>query len=105
MYCVFNTSSHEFHAVFDMCIVSVDSGNITLQDQSVENAGVAFVKRAEERNKLFEKVNNQLCMTNKCGRTRQRTNNLRGRTDLGMNSASEMATVYYYTRRSIKGGS
>ena len=27
------------------------------------------------------------------------------RTDLGMNSASELATVYYYTRRSIRGGS
>ena len=37
-------------------------------------------------------------MTNKCGRTKQRTNNLRGELLLGMNSASELATVYYYTR-------
>ena len=44
-------------------------------------------------------------MTNKCGRTRQRTNNLRDELIWGMNSASEVATVYYYTRRSIRGGS
>ena len=29
------------------------------KNQRVENAGVAFVKGADERNKLFEKVNNQ----------------------------------------------
>ena len=28
-------------------------------NQSVENAGVAFVKGADERNKFFEKINNQ----------------------------------------------
>ena len=28
-----------------------------------------------------------------------------GRTDLGDELASELATVYYYTRRSIRGGS
>ena len=28
-------------------------------NQSVENAGVAFVKGANERNKFFEKMNNQ----------------------------------------------
>ena len=44
-------------------------------------------------------------MTNKCGRTRQRTNNLRDELILGINSTSELATVYYYTRRSIRGGS
>ena len=33
--------------------------------------------------------------------TRQRSNNL----IWGMNSASELATVYYYTHRSIRGGS
>ena len=44
-------------------------------------------------------------MTNKRGRTRQRTNNLRDELTSRMNSASELATVYYYTRRSIKGGS
>ena len=44
-------------------------------------------------------------MTNKCGLTRQRTNNLRDELIWGMNSASELATVYYYTRRSIRGGS
>ena len=48
-----------------------------IRNQSVENAGVAFVKGADERNKFFEKINNQYSMTNKCGRTRQRTNNLR----------------------------
>ena len=44
-------------------------------------------------------------MTNKCGRTRQRTNNLSGKLIWWMNSASELATVYYYTCRSIRGGS
>ena len=44
-------------------------------------------------------------MTNKCGRTRQRTNNLRDELILGMDSASQLATVYYYTRRNIRGGS
>ena len=28
-------------------------------NQSVENAGVAFVKGANERNELFEKINKQ----------------------------------------------
>ena len=28
------------------------------KNQSVENAGVAFVKGADERNKFFEKINN-----------------------------------------------
>ena len=41
-------------------------------------------------------------MTNKCGRTRQRTNNLRDELIWGMKSASELATD---TRRSISGGS
>ena len=27
-----------------------------MKDQSVENAGVAFVKGADERNKFFEKI-------------------------------------------------
>ena len=35
----------------------------------------------------------------------QRTNNLRDELIWGMNSASELATVYCYTRRSIRGGS
>ena len=43
-------------------------------------------------------------MTNKCGRTRQKTNNLRDELIWGMNPASELATVYYYTRRIIRGG-
>ena len=47
------------------------------KDQNVENAGVAFVKGANERNEFFEKINKQFCMTNEFGRTRQRTNNLR----------------------------
>ena len=41
-------------------------------------------------------------MTNKCGRTWQRTDNLRDELIWGMNSASELATVYYYTHRSIR---
>ena len=40
-------------------------------------------------------------MTNKCGRTSQRTNNLRDELIWGMNSARELATVYYYKHRSI----
>ena len=44
-------------------------------------------------------------MTNKYGRTRQRNNNLMDELISGTNSASELATVYYYTRRSIRGGS
>ena len=32
------------------------------KNQSVENAGVAFVKGADERNKLFEKKNKQSVM-------------------------------------------
>ena len=44
-------------------------------------------------------------MTNKCGPSRQMTNNLRDELIWGMNSASELATVYYHTRTSITGGS
>ena len=44
-------------------------------------------------------------MTNKCRRTRKKTNNLRDELILGIISASELATVYYYTGRSIRGGS
>ena len=40
-------------------------------------------------------------VANKCGQTRQRTNNLWDELIWGMNSASELATVYYYTLRSI----
>ena len=32
---------------------------ITSTNQSVENAGVAFVKGVDERNKFFEEINNQ----------------------------------------------
>ena len=56
------------------------------KDQSVENAGVAFVKGASERNDFFTKINKQLYVTNKSGRTRQRTNNLRDELIWGMNS-------------------
>ena len=78
---------------------------LLFRDQSVENAGVAFVKEVDKRYKLLEKINNQYCMTIKCGRTRQRTNNLKDELIWGMNSASELATIYYYTRRNIRGGS
>ena len=37
--------------------------------------------------------------------TRQMTNNLRDKLIWGMNSTNELATVYYYTRRSIRGSS
>ena len=47
------------------------------ESQSVENAGVAFVKGTTEKNEFFEKINKQLCMTNTFGLTRPRTNNLR----------------------------
>ena len=36
-------------------------------------------------------------MMNKCTQTRQRTNNLRDELSWGMNSTSELATMYYYT--------
>ena len=32
---------------------------LRIENQSVENAGVIFVKAAEERNKFFEKINYQ----------------------------------------------
>ena len=32
---------------------------IALHDQSIENTGVAFVKGTHERNKFFEKIDNQ----------------------------------------------
>ena len=45
-------------------------------NQNVENAGVAFVKGANERNELFKKKKPE-CIANESGRTRQMTNNLR----------------------------
>ena len=74
-------------------------------NQSIENAGVAFVKGADERNKFFEKINSQKCMTNKGRQTRQRTSNLRDEPFVGMNSASELTTAYNYMHRSIRGSS
>ena len=38
---------------------------INISNQSIENAGVAFVKRADERNEFFEKINKQSFMTKK----------------------------------------
>ena len=50
----------------------------TPKNQSVENAGVAFVKGANESNEFFEKIeSNIIIMTNMFGRTGQRSNNLR----------------------------
>ena len=46
------------------------------RNQSVEKTGAAFVKEAYERNEFFENISKQYYMTNKSGRTRQRTNNL-----------------------------
>ena len=39
---------------------SMGTQSITLQNQSAENADVAFVKGANERNEFFEKINRQL---------------------------------------------
>ena len=78
---------------------------MALRNQSVENAGVAFVKGANERNKFFKKYKQSVMYDEQVRRTRQRTNNLRDDLIWGMNSTSELATVYYYTRRSIRGGS
>ena len=50
--------------------------SIHINNQSLENAVVAFIKGANERNAFFEKKN-QRCMTNKSGRKKQRTNNLK----------------------------
>ena len=47
------------------------------ENQSIENAGVAFFKGANERSEFFENINKQWYMTNKSGWTRQSTNNLR----------------------------
>ena len=44
-------------------------------------------------------------MTNMCGQSRQRTNNLKDELIWRMNTASELATVYYYTCWSFRGGS
>ena len=44
-------------------------------------------------------------MTNKSRQTQQRTNNLGDELIWGMNSASELATEYYYTCKSNRGGS
>ena len=44
-----------------------------VKDQCVENAGVAFVKGASERNEFFEKINEQSHTTNKSGQTRHMT--------------------------------
>ena len=38
---------------------------LNISNQSIENAGVAFVKRADERNEFFEKINKQSFMTKK----------------------------------------
>ena len=42
-----------------------DDGSLDFTNQSVENACVAFVKGANERNEFFEIINKQLYMTNK----------------------------------------
>ena len=55
-------------------------------NQSVENAGVAFVKGANERNELFEK-NKQPVMYNEQVQTNKtKGQQSQGRNDLGMNS-------------------
>ena len=50
-------------------------------NQSVENAGVAFAKGANERDEFFEKIYKQECIRNMSGQTRQR----KGLTISGMN--------------------
>ena len=44
-------------------------------------------------------------MTNKCGRTRESTNNLWDELIWGITLASKLATMYCNTRRSIRGSS
>ena len=59
-----------YHAKRDLNGASRQNNN-----QSVENASVAFVKGANERNELFKKkkIDKQSCTTNKCGRTKEMT--------------------------------
>ena len=73
--------------------------------KALKTAGLPFVKGADERDKFFEKNKQSIIMTNKCRQTRQRTNKFRDELIWGMNSASELATVYYYTCRSISSSS
>ena len=54
--------------------------HISEKNQNVENAGMAFVKGANERNEFFGKINKQV-RTN-----RAKYQQSQGRTDLGMNS-------------------
>ena len=42
-----------------ICPLKQTKKMVRKDNQSVENAGVAFVRGADERNKFFEKINNQ----------------------------------------------
>ena len=52
--------NHYLDSIIILQESSLDRGlQNSFKNQSVGNAGVAFVKRADERNKFFEKINNQ----------------------------------------------
>ena len=73
---------------------------LTKHYQSIENASVAFVKKASERNELFEK-NKQTGMYDEQVRTNKAEDYLsQGRTDMGMNSGDNRL-VYHCTNRTI----
>ena len=42
-----------------MSLYQMSTAQCWKESQSIENAGVAFVKGGNERNKFFEKINNQ----------------------------------------------
>ena len=50
---------------------------MSFTNQSVENAGVAFVKGANEKYKFFAKNKQTVMYDDQAGQKRQRTNNLR----------------------------
>ena len=57
--------------------MNIRENTLTAGNHSDENAGVTIVKGTNERNAFFEKINKQLYMTNRSGRTMQRPNNLK----------------------------
>ena len=80
-----------------------------MSNQSAENADVAFVKGANERNEFFErererekkKKKKQYHISNKSGRTRQRTNNPKDEMIWEMNSLTRQRLEYHCANRTI----
>ena len=62
---------------------------------------MAFVKGDNETNDIFEKINKQYCMTNKFGRRRQRTNNLRDELFRGSIPSCDKRLVYHCANDTI----